>query len=403
MQHKHLDRRDLLRIAAAGAVGAGVAALPGLASARARDDAESVLVLVQLGGGNDGLSMVVPYADDAYGRSRAATRIEPERVLRLDDHVGLNPSMKGLKARFDAGELAVVQGCGYPRPNRSHFKSMEIWQAADHRGRAAGEGWVGRLCDVAFPESHPARLVHVGGTTPFSLYSSRHGAASFVVPEGYRWVENEDSLASYDDTVGRVATKNDRLAFLRGVLTDARESSHAVRAAAASYRPSVRYPDDAFAYDLMAAAAVIHGGLGTRVVSTTLTGFDTHSGQRARHDELMRRLDAGLSAFLADLSASAIGRNTVVLAFSEFGRRVAENGSKGTDHGTAGPMLVAGARVKGGLHGKHPSLTELDAGDLVFTTDFRSVYGAVIAGCFGADPAEVLGAEHPRLALVQPG
>jgi uncharacterized protein (DUF1501 family) len=403
MKHVHPDRRDVLRGAAAGAagfLGAGLAAHPVLASARRRDDAESVLVLVQLGGGNDGLSMLVPYADDAYARSRAATRIESERVLRLDDRAGLHPNLPGLKARFDAGELAVVPGCGYPRPNRSHFKSMEIWQAADHRGRAAGAGWIGRLCDVAFRESHPARLVHVGGTTPFSLYSARHGTASFVVPEGYRWVENEDSLASYDDAVGGASTKNDRLAFLRGVLTDARESSRAVRAAAASYRPTVRYPEDAFAYDLRAAAAVIHGGLGTRVVSTTLTGFDTHSGQRATHDELMRRLDIGLSAFLADLSSSSIGKNTVVLAFSEFGRRVAENGSRGTDHGTAGPMLVAGARVKGGLHGKHPSLTELDAGDLVHTTDFRSVYGAAIEGCFGVRASDVLGAEYPRLALL---
>ena len=183
-------------------------------------------------------------------------------------------------------------------------------------------------------------------------------------------------------------------------MSDARDSSRAVRDAAANYRPSVRYPDDAFAFDLMAAAAVIHGGFGTRVVSTSLTGFDTHSGQRGTHDELMRRLDEGLSAFLADLSSSELGRDVVVLAFSEFGRRVAENGSAGTDHGTAGPMLVAGAGVKGGLFGEHPSLTELDKGDLTHTTDFRSVYGAMVEGCFGVRASDVLGAEYPRLALV---
>jgi len=397
MNARGFDRRNLLRAAA------GAAALPLLPSlgraSRVAKDPGRVLVLVQLGGGNDGLSMVVPHGDDAYHAARKATRIGADEVLKLDDRVGLNPNLKGLRSRFDDGELAIVQGCGYPRPNRSHFKSMEIWHAADHRGRAAGEGWIGRAFDAAFAESRAGRLVHVGGTTPFSLYSPLHGAASFLVPEGYRWVEGEDALASYGRKVdGKDAS--DRLKFLRGVMSDARDSSRAVRDAAANYRPSVRYPDDAFAFDLMAAAAVIHGGFGTRVVSTSLTGFDTHSGQRGTHDELMRRLDEGLSAFLADLSSSELGRDVVVLAFSEFGRRVAENGSAGTDHGTAGPMLVAGAGVKGGLFGEHPSLTELDKGDLIHTTDFRSVYGAMVEGCFGVRASDVLGAEYPRLALI---
>ena len=365
----------------------------------ASGDEAPVLVLLELNGGNDGLSTVVPYGDDAYGANRRATRIETDRLLTLDDYVGLHPNLKGLRATFEKGRLAVVQGCGYPRPNRSHFKSMEIWHAGDRRGRGVGEGWVGRLCNAAFgQEAQAGRVVHVGGAVPFALRSATHGAASFLVPEGYRWVDKEDQVAAYDD-LERESRAGDRLAYLRGVLSDARASSRAIRSAAADYRPSVEYPDDPFGYDLMALAAVIQGGIGARVLSLKLGGFDTHSAQRGAHDTLMRRLDEGLSAFLADLKATAAGRNTVVVAFSEFGRRVAENGSRGTDHGAAGPMFVAGARVRGGLYGKHPSLTELDKGDLVHTTDFRRVYAAAIEACFGIGGEAVLGEGFAPLPL----
>ena len=400
MQHRAPNRRDVLR---GGAAAAALAALGRAAAGGERALAGPTLILVQLTGGNDGLSTVVPYADDVYGRSRAATRIAPSEVLRIDDHVGLHPELKGLRALYDAGELAVVQGCGYPAPSRSHFKALEIWHAADPRGRAAGDGWIGRACDAAFgAQADPCRVVHVGSTPPYSLHSARHGAASFVVPEGYRFVDTEEAVAAYDaaTTAAGAPAAPDRLAFLRGVLHDARASSGAVRAAAARYKPSTPYPDDPFALDLMAAAALVHGDVGARVISLELRGFDTHSGQRATHDNLMQRLDQGLAAFLRDLKAGAAGRAALVLAFSEFGRRVRENGSRGTDHGAAGPMFLAGPRVKGGLHGRLPSLSELDEGDLVHTTDFRSVYAAAIEACFGVKASAVLGADVRALELV---
>ncbi|MEM7306812.1 MAG: DUF1501 domain-containing protein [Planctomycetota bacterium] len=404
-----IDRRQALRAAAAfGALGSMAGrpwALGGPRLLAADPDAEregdgAVLVLVQLSGGNDGLSTVVPYADDAYHAARSTTRIDQDEVLPLDDYVGLHPALGGLRGLYDEGRIAIVQGCGYPRPNRSHFKSMEIWHSADLRGRAAGQGWVGRLCTAAFGDrTEASRLVHIGGTVPFSLYSPVHGASSFVVPEGYRWIGKEDEVAGYDADERRKPSGKSRLDFLRGVLSDARESSKAIRTAAASYRPKVDYPDDSFGLDLRAAAALVRGDVGARVLSVELRGFDTHSSQRSPHNTLMRRLDHGLSAFLRDLGSGEETRDVVVLAFSEFGRRVQENGSRGTDHGAAGPMFVAGTRVRGGLHGAHPSLVELEGGDLVHTTDFRAVYGAAIEACFGVRTADVLGAGTKPLDL----
>ncbi len=352
------------------------------------------LVLLQLAGGNDGLSTVVPWADDAYGRARASTRLDEKEVLALDDYRGLHPALVRLREEHAEGRLAIVEGVGYPRPNRSHFKSFEIWHTADPRGRAAGDGWVGRLTaalDGSAPDA--LRTVHVGAQPPYSLQSATHPAASFGVPESYRWFENERDVAAA--SVEPAREPRSTLDALRGVLASARASSERVRAAAASYEPRVEYPDEPLARALRVAASLLAEDAGTRVVSVELGGFDTHVGQRARHDACMAELDASLGAFLADLRGTDAGKRTIVVAFSEFGRRVAENGSEGTDHGTAGPLLVAGEPVRGGLYGKHPSLSELDEGDLVHTTDFRSVYATVAERWFGVEHERVLGARYP--------
>lgn len=370
-------------------------------AARNRRGAPRTLVLVQLSGGNDGLSTIVPYGDDAYGRARKETRVESREVLRIDELRGFHPELKALAARFQEGGLAVVEGVGYPAPNRSHFKSLDIWHAADRRGRSAGQGWIGRACEAAFGDSVDSlRVVHIGDQPPYSVYSTRHPASSFTIPQGYRWVANEAEVAQLVDDSAQRPEANAALAHVRAMQEDALASSVAIRRAAFAYRPTVDFPSGPFGSSLRSAAALIHADLGCRVVSVELDGFDTHNDQRRRHDRQMTLLDEGLGAFLRDLEASEAGRNTVVLVFSEFGRRVAENGSRGTDHGCAGPVFVAGTPVKGGLLGAPPSLTELDRGDLVFTTDFRRVYATLLEQVFELDPAEVLGASFDPLPLV---
>ncbi|HEV8111969.1 MAG TPA: DUF1501 domain-containing protein [Planctomycetota bacterium] len=375
------------------------------ATGPAGDPTPRTLVVLQLSGGNDGLSTVVPYGDDVYNRSRTATRIDGKDVLRIDGYRGLHPELKKLKSVYDQGQLAIVEGCGYPEPIRSHFRSMEVWHTAQARGRSAGEGWIGKLCDAAYGKESTAEfVVHIGASAPYSVYSVSHPAIAFATPEGYRWVSTDrDDLKAYRASSEKSEGSHDGRAVLdrlRGVLAEAQESSIKIRRAAAGYKPKAEYPQDEFGNSLRAAAAVIDARIGTRVLSIELGGFDSHNNQRNQHDDRMRRLDAGLGAFLEDLRGTSAGDHVVVVAFSEFGRRVKENGSGGTDHGVAAPMFVAGTKVHGGLHGKHPSMTDLKDGDLVHTTDFRSVYGTLIDEWLGVDSSKVLDARYPRLAIV---
>ena len=409
------DRRQLL-VGGLGCLGA--LALGSSAEARIRVFAPAggdkdageprTLVLLQLSGGNDALSMVVPWADDGYNKVRDAIRIREKEVLKLDDYRGLHPELKQLRALFDKGQMGIVEGCSYPTPNRSHFKSMEIWQTANLAGRMTGDGWIGRLCDAAFPSgAAPELIVHIGGAAPYSVFSRTHPAVVFQTPYSYKWVANDsDDRELYresggkDEMGGESKGQKRVLEHLRGVLSDANESSLRIRRAAADYEPRVKYPTDEFGEMLKVAAALIDARVGTRVISVELGGFDTHNNQRPAHDACMKRLDAGLGAFLNDIAQSSAGGEVMVVCFSEFGRRVKENGSKGTDHGVAAPMLVFGQKVKGGVYGKHPSLTDLDDGDLKMTTDFRSVYGTVIEKWFKAEQEKVLGAKYPVLGFV---
>ncbi|MCB9914087.1 MAG: DUF1501 domain-containing protein [Planctomycetes bacterium] len=381
-----LDRRAFL----AGGLGftAGLCLAPGALAAR-RDESQRHLVLVQLSGGNDGLSTLVPYGDDAYHAARDATRIAAESLHRLDEYRGLHPALTRLAARYDAGELALVQGVGYPGPNRSHFKSLEVWHAAHPDGRVAGDGWIGKLCDARWPQDAPPELVvHLGKDVPYALHSAHHPPVAFEVPETYQWLGDGQELDPGADEPARGG--GSVLERLRRVQRDAQASSRRIRHAAAGYRTDVEYPATREGRALRTAAALLDAGLGTRVVSVDFGGFDTHSSQRGRHDELMRTLDGALGAFLADLRGRSIGAHTLVLVFSEFGRRVRENGSGGTDHGKAGLVLAAGAPVQGGLYGAYPSLTDLDGGDLRYAVDFRRCYAAALRW-LGADPTAVLG------------
>jgi uncharacterized protein (DUF1501 family) len=407
------DRRRLL-IGGMAALG-GMALFSGSAEGKVRvfaprsDDTKDAtgrtLVLLQFSGGHDALSMVVPYGDDGYNQNRKATRIDAQDVLHIDKYRGLHPNLKKLKSVYDDGRLAIVEGCGYPHPIRSHFKSMEVWHTAQERGRQSGEGWIGRLCDAAWGKDETAELVvNIGPNMPYSVYCPKHPALSFQTPASYKWVASGGDDGEMYKKAGETNEKSGAgkvLDRLRGVLNDAQESSIKVRRAVAEYKPRKEYPDEEFAQTLRVAAALVNANIGSRVIAVELGGFDTHNNQRNRHDALMRRLDAALPVFLDDIKGTPGGDDTIVLAFSEFGRRLKENGSGGTDHGVAAPMFVAGTRVNGGLHGKHPSLDVLDDGDLVHTTDFRSVYGTVIEKWFATDQSKVLDARYPLLPILK--
>lgn len=372
---------------------------------------ERTLVVVQLSGGNDGLSTVVPFADDVYHKSRRATRIDAKDVLKLDDYCGLHPNLAGLRRAWEAGRLAIVESVGAPGQGRSHFKQLEVWHAAAEQGRAGGEGWLARLCAQAWPgATQPELMVHVGEKVPYSLYSAERRPVAFEAAESYRWMGEAEEQKAYrraaqraTEEVHDAARTSSVLERLRAVHLDAQESSARIRQAAARYRPSVRYPSNDFGAGLRTIAALIDARLGARVLSIELGGFDTHGNQRGAHNDLMRTLDEGMTAFLTDLHGRSAASSTLVLAFSEFGRRVEENGSSGTDHGKGGPMFAFGDPVRGGFFGQRASLTALDQGDLAVTTDFRSVYATAVESWFGAPQEPVLGARFEPVPYLRRG
>jgi uncharacterized protein (DUF1501 family) len=390
-----LDRRMFVL---GGLGGLGALARPLRARLPARGEVGRTLVLLQLTGGNDGLSMLVPYADDAYRRARRETRVED--VLRIDGRVGLHPHLRGLRELLERGRLALIEGVGAPEPSRSHFRSLDLWHAADPRGRAAGAGWIGRALARLEGEALQA-VVHFGATPPFALHSSGRAPVCLTPalllaadPARSLALRASEGLASPDSPA------DEALALVRSRWREARQATAMLQAALDASGGRADYPASRLGRDLRGAAALIHAQLGVRVCSLELDGFDTHRDQRVRYSRLMEELDGALGAFLADLERSPAGRETIVLLFSEFGRRLAENASGGTDHGAAGLALALGVGVRGGLLGRPPSLEALDDGDPVHTTDFRGLYARCLEHVFGLAPETVLGGAFAPVPFV---
>jgi uncharacterized protein (DUF1501 family) len=405
-----------------------------------------ILVVLQQAGGNDGLNMVVPYADDAYHRARPTLGIPADKALRLNDYCGLHPSLDALKALYDEGHVAVIQGVGYPNPNRSHFRSTEIWQTASDSNQNKAYGWLGNYFDSCCQGAPPTVGVAIGGTVPQAFASPHPTGVSFANPEQYRWINGERPRGSMsaaeffyrqlnqpdDDPAapsmagaaggGRFArTAADTAAggsigaiggganqggglgsldFLERTALDAQVSSDKILEIARKSRPAADYPRSGLADSLSLVARMIAGGLPTRVYYVSHGGYDTHQGQANTHQRLMGELGAALGAFCTDLKAQGNFDRVMLMSFSEFGRRVGQNASGGTDHGAAAPMFVLGGGVKPGLYGKYPSLTELNQGDLMYNVDFRSVYATALERWLHVPSQTILGRRFPALPLV---
>ena len=372
----------LARAAAAGGAGGG----------------ETVLVVVQLSGGNDGLNAVVPFADPAYRAARPTLAVPPADVLRVDAEAGFHPKLRGFADLLETGSLGVVRGVGYPNPDRSHFVSTDVWHRAappSSPGAGAGRarertGWLGRALPLL---GGPGAGLHVGGgEAPGALLGGGGPAPSVRDAASYR-------------LRGVVPQAPPGAAGLLGQIeaaaAGAKASSERVRRA--TERPAAAaadYPDTGLAGRLKLVADLVDAGLPERVFYTDLPGFDTHAVQPATQPALLEELGGAVAAFFADLAARGHDRRVVLMAYSEFGRRVAENGSAGTDHGAAGPLFLAGPRVKSGLLGPAPSLTDLDAGDLKWHTDFRTVYAALLRDWLRVDADAVLGDRFESAAVL---
>ncbi len=386
---------------------------------------DHVLVVLQLSGGNDGLNTVIPYGYPEYYRARASIGIQEKDVLKLSrsEDVGLHPGLVGMRDLYDAGLLSIIQGVGYPNPNRSHFKSMDIWHTADTT--ATGDGWLGRYFDSECcgqgkgesgkPEQNSSQgggmsAIAIGRSAPLALQGRMVKPISFENEQLFRWSGKEihNALSDPYEKINRAGAAEavdteSNAAFLMRTALDAQLSSDMIRKAVA-VRPSVTYPGNDLGRQLMMVAAMIKAGLKTRVYYVTQGGFDTHAGQggaQGRHGQLLNQFSSAVKAFYDDLKGQGNDGRVLTMSFSEFGRRVGQNASQGTDHGTAGPMFLFGPMLRPGVHGDHPSLTDLDDGDLKFRIDFREVYAGILEQWLKADSKKILEGSYRALDVLK--
>src|SRR6476659_3698567 len=348
---------------------------------------ERILVVVELSGGNDGLNTVVPFGDPAYYRARPKLGIKDRDVIKAADGFGFHPSRVGFERLYKDGMLAVVHGCGYDHPSLSHFSSMGFWHTGVPNG---GEtlGWLGRLADERYEASTRNVIVDVGTAQSLAVRSGRHSPLVFDDPARFRR-EGSDAekqvLAGLSHPTG---SSNATLEFLRSTAANALDSSDFVRQATAAYQTSVDYGQGGgLAANLRRVAALVSAGMPTRLYYVTYAGnsFDTHVQQADLHSRLLMYTADALHGFMEDMKRIGKADQVSMMVFTEFGRRVEENGSLGTDHGTATPMFIIGKGVHGGFYSKHPSLTDLDDGNMKMTTDFRRVYATMIKEWLGYD------------------
>lgn len=404
-----LTRRELFR--RGGMIAVGLVTPPWLASIARADvfrqskgakiDPNTVLVVCQLSGGNDGLNTVVPYADARYYELRPTLGLKDTDVLKLNDRLGLHPSLGGVKELFDQKKVAIIQGVGYPKANRSHFKSMEIWQSASPEGDLK-YGWIGRHFDIAAAHRALDPVVALGLSTdkPRALNAKMAGIPCFAsladiqnmvgdpdAEKMLRQIQGTDAKVGSDARVIQQANKTalDAMASLRDKLS--------------AFSPKQTYGNDPFGNGFKQIAQLVATSPQTRVIYFSAGGFDTHARQADSHAKLLKNFGDAVRAFQAEIEAMGKADKVVVMVFSEFGRRTYENASGGTDHGAAAPMMLIGNKVKGGLYGPIPNLQDLQDGDIKFEIDFRQVYATTLDTWMGGDSATVLGKSFSSLPV----
>jgi uncharacterized protein (DUF1501 family) len=391
----------------------------------------TILVVLQMAGGNDGINTVVPYASDYYHQARPRIGLGADKVLKLSDQVGFHPAMTGFKDLYDSGNLSVVQGVGYPNPNRSHFRSTEIWQTAADSDKFEKYGWIGRYFDNDCGGCDPTVGVAVEQQLPQSFFSKTLKGVCMTNPQNYRFMPGDHPHAGQPDmvetsyeklndiTVTTAADENSggsigmlpsampmtggrAVDFIERTALDAQVSSDEIRSIAARVQNQSQYPASQLGNSLKLVAKLIGGGLPTRIYYVSQGGYDTHTNQVATQQRLLGDLGSSVKAFVDDMKAQGNMQRVLVMTFSEFGRRVAENANGGTDHGAAAPMFIVGNKVSAGLLGAYPSLAPQDLfqGDVKYNVDFRSVYASVLENWLKTKSAPVLGRQFTPLKVV---
>lgn len=369
---------------------------------------DRILVVIQLAGGNDGLNMVVPIGNDIYHGARPNIGIRDALALTAD--TGLHPSLARLEPLYGDGKLQIIQNVGYASPELSHFVSTDVWLSGKNASELENTGWSGRFLESAYPDyaldppEHPVAL-QVGGSTPL-LFAGHSVPMGVTLPNQSLLNRLAATGTIFDEQDVPDSTVGSEISFVRRVGNDSFVYARAIKDAFDKGRNQVSYSGGStLGTDLATVARLIRGGLGARIYHVSIGGFDTHAYQLGTHATLMSRLGNAIAAFVADLETDGLMDQVCGVTFSEFGRRLYQNGSSGTDHGTAAPMFVFGSQLAGGLHGDAPDLANLDgARNLIATTDFRSVYGGLMRDWFEMGQSEVdtlFGGAYPVMNLFQ--
>ncbi len=383
-----LSRRSFLKSSSVVALSATVPLFVSRSAFGANRDKDArVLVVVEMDGVNDALNTVVPHADAEYAKLRPRLKVDPKRVVKVTDGVGLHPALKPLDKLLGAGQLAVLPGVGYPNPNRSHFESMAVWHTARlDEAELRGYGWLGRAIDPT-----AGNLFAVGGEVPTALRGRRSSAVAFKRIEEVLLTDPAAAKAG----VG-TDPADDLLAFVRRQATDAHAAADKL-AALTKDKGGPSYPASELAQRLKVVAKLLKADVGARVFYSQQSGYDTHSQQTFTHAELLGDFAGAVAAFFNDLKDSKLADRVTLLSFSEFGRTIQENGSAGTDHGTAGACFLCGPTVAGGLVGAMPSLTDLEKGEPKMTTDFRRIYNGVLTDWMSLPADDAKGLDKLKL------
>lgn len=364
---------------------------------------QKILIVIQLSGGNDGLNTVVPYRNDLYYRYRPSLAVPEQEVLRLDDELGLNPAMAALRELYEEGSVSVLNSVGYPNPDRSHFRSMDIWHSAGPSDEYWTTGWLGRYLDSDCQScASPHHALEVDDSLSLALKGNTRSGFAMSEARQLAGLSRNGLLGDLGEAYRSSSHDHDEnVAYLYKTLINTQSSADYLLRQSKVSRASGDYPSTAFGRDLRQIAELITADTDTRIYYAGLTGFDTHANQKGRQERLLQQYAEGMAALVSDLKKHNLFQDTLILTFSEFGRRVEQNGSRGTDHGTANNLFLIGGRLQqAGFYNAAPDLSHLENGDLIYDLDFRRVYATVLERWLEADAPAILGGQFEALPLL---
>ncbi|HRC33329.1 MAG TPA: DUF1501 domain-containing protein [Bacteroidia bacterium] len=388
-----MNRRDFIK---QSALVSGSILLPSFLkplSALGNSTGNKKLVIIQLSGGNDGLNTIVPYRNDIYYKVRPSISIAKDTVLKLNDELGFNPALKPLKSLFDAGNMCIINGVGYPNPDKSHFRSMDIWQSASSSSEVISTGWLGRYldsnCDGCIQPHH---AIETDDSLSLALKGAARKGMAIKEPAQLSRVANEPFIKNVCSAVQTNMLTDDNLGYLYKTLIESEQSANYVYSKVKTQKNIAEFDKEKFSQSMSLISRFILSGLSTKVYYTSIGSFDTHANQNNQQDRLLGQFAQGVKSFMDDIEQSSFKDDVLIMVFSEFGRRVAQNAGQGTDHGTASNMFLIGHNLKKqGLYNNPSNLQNLIDGDLIYDVDFRDVYATVLNKWLDADAKKIIG------------